>query len=158
MPWQGWPQHVTSEKRIVVAVGLPGSGKSAYFARQGIQPISSDWLRSFLLGSEADQRHPEYVFSALRTLLRLRLLLGQSVTYIDATHLTRGERAGYFVLARRFGCVVDAIYFDVPIEVCVERNRQRNRRVPEEKLREMAARFEPPTSEEGFRHILVIHD
>ncbi|MFQ5816642.1 MAG: AAA family ATPase [Terriglobia bacterium] len=146
------------EKLIVVAVGLPAAGKSAYFARHGLQPLSSDWLRTVLLGDEADQRHREYIFSALRTLLRLRLLLGQPVSYVDATHLTRRERAGYFALARRFGSAIEALYFDVPLEVCLERNRQRRRRVPDDKLREMAARLEPPSVEEGFRRVVVVQE
>lgn len=151
------------EKLIVLAVGLPGSGKSTYFARQGIRPLSSDRLREWLLGEETDQSHPEYIFSALRTLLRLRLLVGHPTTYVDATNLTRRarfgrERASYFVLARRFGYAVDALYFDVPLEVCLARNRQRSRQVAEEKIREMAARLEPPQLDEGFRHVIVLHD
>ena len=146
------------EKVIVLAVGLPGCGKSAFFARHGIRPLSSDRLREWLLGDETDQRYPQHVFSGLRYLLRLRLLTGQRVTYVDATNLTRRERAGYFAIARRFGCCVEVLYFDVPLEVCLARNRRRPRQVPEEKIREMAARLEPPHPEEGFRRITVLRD
>lgn len=147
---------VCRERLIVLAIGLPGSGKSAYFARQGMAALSSDRLRQWLLGDETNQSFPEYIFSALRYLLRLRLLIGQPITYIDATNLTRRERAGYFALARRFGCAVEALYFDVPLEVCLARNRQRPRQVPEEKIREMAQRLEPPQPDEGFRRITVL--
>jgi len=148
----------SSEKLIVLAVGLPGCGKSFYFARHGIRPLSSDRLREWLLGDETDQRYPQHVFSGLCYLLRLRLLIGQPVTYVDATNLTRRERASYFVIAHRFGCSVEALYFDVPLEVCLAHNRRRPRQVPEEKIREMAARLEPPQPEEGFRRITVLRE
>lgn len=147
-----------TEPVVVLAIGLPGCGKSTYFARQGIPALSSDGLREWLLGGETNQSFPEYVFSALRSLLRLRLLIGQRETYIDATNLTRRERAGYFALARRFGAAVEALYFDVPLAVCLARNRRRPRQVPEEKIREMAARLEAPRPEEGFRRITVLRE
>jgi predicted kinase len=157
MPADASARH-PAEPVIVVAIGLPGSGKSTYFSRQGIQPLSSDRLREWLLGDEADQRFPEYVFSALRYLLRMRLLIGHRVTYIDATNLTRRERAAYFTLARRFGCAVEALYFDVPLDLCLARNRLRPRQVPEEKVRQMAERLEPPSAAEGFRRITVLRE
>lgn len=146
----------TAQPVVVLAIGLPGSGKSAYFARQGIQPLTSDRLREWLLGDETNQNFPQHVFSALRYLLRLRLLIGQPLTYIDATNLTRRERSAYFTIARNFGGVIEALYFDVPLGMCLARNRQRPRPVPEEKIREMAGRLEPPRPDEGFRRVVVL--
>lgn len=143
-------------KRIVLAIGLPGSGKSAWLARRGIVPLSSDLLRQLLFDDPADQRLPHFVFEALRDLLRLRLLAGRRVTYIDATNITRHDRRHFFAIARKFGCAVDAIFFDVPVEVCLEHNLRRPRRVPEAAILRMARRMEPPTPEEGFRRISVI--
>jgi predicted kinase len=146
----------TPAKRIVLAIGLPGSGKSAYFARQGITPLSSDLLRKLLWGEETDQRLPHFVFGALRYLLRLRLMAGARVTFVDATNITRRDRRHFFRLAEQFGCAVDALYFDTPLEMCLERNRRRPRRVPEAAVRRMAARLQPPTRAEGFRRIVVV--
>jgi len=143
-------------KRIVLAIGLPGSGKSAYLARRGITALSSDFLRKLLFDNPADQRLPHLVFGALRHLLRLRLLAGRRVSYVDATNLTRADRRHFFRIAEQFSCVVDAIYFDVPLEECLERNRRRSRRVPDEALRRMAGKLEPPTLAEGFRRIIVV--
>lgn len=143
-------------KRIVMAIGLPGSGKSTYFARKGIVPLSSDLLRQLLYDDPADQRLPHFVFDALRHLLRLRLMAGQRVTYVDATNLARRDRAHFFRIAQRFGGVVDALYFDVPLEVCLECNRRRPRAVPEAALRRMARQLEPPAPQEGFRRIFTV--
>lgn len=143
-------------KRIVLAIGLPGAGKSAWFAARGITPLSSDRLRELLWDDPADQRLPNFVFDALRHLLRLRLLGGMRTSYVDAVNLTRADRRHFFALARNFGCVVDALWFDTPVEECLRRNRQRPRRVPEEAILNMARRLQPPTREEGFRRIVRI--
>lgn len=142
--------------RIVLTVGLPGSGKSTYLRARGIEPLSSDSLRHLLADSPEDQTIHVRVFAALRYLLRQRLAIGRPVSYVDATHLTPAERAPYRPIAEAFGCDLEALYFDVPLEVCLARNRARSRVVPEEAMAAMAARLVPPSEEEGFARITVI--
>lgn len=147
-----------AKQRIVLLVGLPGSGKSRWLARQGIVPLSSDAVRELLADDPTDQTIHARVFATLRYLLRQRLAIGRPVTYIDATHLTRSDRKPYVQIAEWYGCDLEAVFFDVPVEVCLERNRGRTRVVPPEAIRTLAAKLVAPTTEEGFARVDVVRE
>jgi predicted kinase len=141
--------------RIVVLVGLPGSGKSTYLERMGVRGLASDTIRGLLADDERDQTIHERVFQTLRYLLRQRLAIGRPVTYIDATNLRPEERRPYLEMGQQFGCDVEAVFFDVPPAVCRERNARRDRVVPEDALAKMAAKLVAPAVEEGFVKVTV---
>lgn len=139
--------------KIVVVAGLPGSGKSTYLANLGINPLSSDAIRKQLADDEKDQSIHGRVFATLRYLLQQRIELHRPVTYIDATNLTRRDRRPYIEMARAANVQIEAIYFDVPLAVCLERNASRARMVPPNSIELMAARLIPPSQAEGFDRV-----
>jgi predicted kinase len=47
---------------VVLAIGLPGSGKSSWFKRHDIRPLSSDLLRELLFDDAQEQRFQDLVF------------------------------------------------------------------------------------------------
>src|SRR5579871_1098179 len=141
---------------VVLAIGLPGSGKTTWFKRRGVTPLSSDMLRSILFDDITEQRYQGLVFSTLRSLLRARLIARMPWNYVDATNLSAHERRQWIKMAASFGYDVQAVFFDVPLEVCLERNSKRDRPVSEEVMHKMAERLRPPVFKEGFDKITVV--
>jgi predicted kinase len=117
---------------VVLAIGLPGSGKTTWYKRRGVTPLSSDLLRTLLFDDITEQRYQGLVFSTLRSLLRARLIAKMPWNYVDA------------------------VFFDVPLAVCMERNSKRERVVTDEVMQKMAERLRPPTFKEGFEKITVV--
>jgi predicted kinase len=141
---------------VVLAIGLPGSGKSSWFKRHNVAPLSSDMMRSLLFDDIREQRFQDLVFSNLRSMLKARLIAKRPMNYVDATNLTPQERQHWIKLAKDYGYEVQAVFFDVPLEVCIERHQRRDRVVPEDVMRRMAAKLKPPAFEEGFAKITVV--
>ena len=141
---------------MILAIGLPGSGKSSWFKRHNITPLSSDLIRALLFDDPTEQRFQDLVFSNLRSMLRARLVARRPLNYVDATNLTPHDRHSWIKLAKDFGYEVQAVYCDVPLEVCLERNARRPRVVEDDVMRKMAAKLKPPAFEEGFSKITVV--
>ena len=136
----------------MLLIGLPGSGKSTWAAgKPGV--LSSDALRRLLADDPDNQTIHARVFRVLRFLLKHRLELKRPVTYVDATNLTPLERRPYIKLAGQFDAEIEAVFFDVPADECIQRNQTRERIVPAEVIRTMAKRLVPPDLKEGFSSV-----
>jgi len=115
---------------LVVLIGAAGSGKSAFAARH-LPPeavISSDQLRARLGKDEADQNVNEVVFERLLHAVDDRLGAAW-LTVVDATNTDWMRRSELIRSARRHGRPPVAIAFDLPLEICLARNRARARQV-----------------------------
>jgi predicted kinase len=145
-----------SKGTVVLAIGLPGSGKSSWFKRHNIHPLSSDLLRELLFDDAQEQRFQDLVFSNLRSMLKARLVARRPMNYVDATNLTPHDRSSWIKLAKDYGYDVQGVFFDVPLEVCMERHQRRGRAIPEDIMRKMAGKLKAPTFEEGFSKITVV--
>ena len=156
----GRSQQVAQSAQPTQAPSLPRKepprDSLSLFKRHNILPLSSDMVRILLFDDVTEQRYQDLVFSTLRSMLRARLLSKRPWNYLDATNLSPHERRSWIKLAHDFGYEAHAVFFDVPPEVCIERNRRRERNVPEDVMLRMANKLRPPKFEEGFAKITVV--
>lgn len=144
------------EQRVLILIGLPGSGKSTWARAQGVEPLSSDELRRLLKDDATDQSIHRLVFKLLRDLLRLRLQLGAKLSIVDATNILAVQRRPFIKIAEWFGARPEAVYFDIPPATCHQRNQARSRIVPVQAIEAMAAKLVPPSFAEGFTAITIV--
>ena len=137
--------------KVYVMCGLPGSGKTT-IARQiaadlDAVVIASDSIREELYGDESVQGNPSVVFDTLYS--RAHAAIDDNLSVIlDATNVKKRDRARVF---QEFpDNEIAAFVINTPVEVCKQRNGERERVVPEYVIDRMAKSFELPTREEGF--------
>jgi len=117
------------ELSLVALVGPSGCGKST-FARKHFKPteiLSSDYCRGLVSDDESNQAATVDAFEVLHFIAAKRLAAGKLVV-VDATNVQADSRKPIIALARRYHCLPVAIVFDVPENLCHERDRQRTDR------------------------------
>jgi len=117
---------VIPELSFVVLIGPSGSGKST-FARRHFRPteiLGSDTFRGLVSDDENEPTATEDAFEALYSVARKRLRRGR-LTVLDATNVQPESRKKAVAVAREFERLPIAIVFDLPEQVCNERNRSR---------------------------------
>jgi len=120
---------------VVVLVGPGASGKTtwaaAHFPPDSI--VSSDRLRAAVGAGEDDVTASTDAFEVLERIVAMRLAR-RLPTVIDTLGLDRERRLGWLRVARDSGMPCVAVAFDVPAQVCRERNRGRAKRIPADAL------------------------
>jgi len=146
---------------MVVLIGASGAGKSTFAGRHfaATEILSSDAMRAAVADDAEDQTATDAAFELLHTALGLRLAR-RRLTVVDATNVEAWARGRLLAVARRHGRPAAAIVFDLPLEVCLERNLLRgDRRLPEAAIRRQHARMRASLKAlagEGFEPVWVI--
>lgn len=145
--------------KLILLVGIPGSGKTTYakkYTEEYINTIhlSSDKIREELWGNEAIQGDNNEVFSLMQSRAIEALNNGQSVIY-DATNVTRKDRSYIIALCPKF-TKIEAHIIWATIETCIKRDAVRERTVGKEVIDKMLKRFQAPYYDEGIDEIKII--
>lgn len=152
-----------SKPILIILVGIPGSGKSTYAKKYihthkncytGIIHLSSDSIRKELYGDESIQGNPEEVFALMRERTLIALNNGQSVLY-DATSMTRKSRENIINVCPKFVRIECHVIWQ-SIDICIERDANRNRTVGKDIIDRMVKTFQCPYYDEGIDEIKII--
>jgi predicted kinase len=142
---------------VYVLIGAPACGKTQWALRNarplGASILSVDIVRDEVRRSGGDPFDGDRIFGELEQRLCAQLATGTSVV-VDATHWQRAYRAYAVRAARATGAQAIAVWFDVPLDVCLARNATRMgsspglRREEPDTIRRIHAGLEPPAPDE----------
>lgn len=142
--------------------GPAACGKSSFAARHFLptQVVSSDHCRALVSDDPTNQGVSGHAFELMHFIIEKRLYLSR-VTVADATNLKREDRKAVTKIARWYNFSTAAIIFNIPLDVCLARNRARDRVVPEEAL---VAQYDllmntlQTINREGFNYVYVLDE
>lgn len=139
---------------VTMLSGLPGSGKDTWIAKHGsdLSVMSLDDLRTEMGVSPTDNQGQ--VVQAARERCREYLRTGESFAF-NATNLQRETRQRWIDLFSNYKARIRIVYVEPPFEVIVKQNRDRDSSIPENVIRRLATRYEPPTMWEAHDVVLV---
>ena len=144
--------------KFIMLIGVPGSGKSTYAKKISekykIKILSSDSIRKELYGSEEIQKDNWKVFEKLNKIAINSLNNGESVIY-DATNINMKRRI--HLLNSLPICEKRCIIFISSLELCIERQNFRDRKVPNYVIEKQIKSFQVPYFYEGWDYIDIIN-
>ena len=134
-------------KQLVLLLGIPGSGKSTLAQRlseKGHKVLNADSIRQELWGDAADQRDQNKVFEIFFQRMDEFMKADENIV-IDNINTNPRHREEIISRARKNNYSdIQLWVLDVPLETCLERNRSRERQVPEDIVAKMHATLNGP--------------
>lgn len=144
---------------LIVLCGLPGSGKSTYakyLTESGhFECVSTDQIRKRFYGNENTQGNSKDVFTTAFFHLQTYGLIKKNCVF-DATNITPQARRKVIEKCRPYYDLIICKYINTPLDICLQRNSQRERVVPKEVILRMHHNFTMPSREEGFDYVDTI--
>jgi len=144
---------------FIMMVGLPGSGKSTYAEKIAEESdaiiCSSDMIRKELYGDVNSQDKNVVVFLTLHRRIKEHLSNGRNVIY-DATNISSKRRRAFLKELERIVCIKKCVIMATPFEECLEKNKQRDRVIPEDVICKMYKNWNTPYWFEGWNEIKIV--
>ena len=149
--------------KLVVLSGVPGSGKS-YFSRLlrkkkvgHVYIISSDALRDLVTGCQRNLSEEDLMWKMFYDLAKVYSADKRGIVVLDATNRSTRFRIDAVRDLKSYFNEADLVLFDIPKEVVLKQNLEREFPIPEVILEEYYDNFVPPQKEdhEFFNHVYV---
>ena len=144
--------------KLFVLVGICGSGKS-YKAQELAQEynaeiFSSDALREALFGDVNHQADNNKLFIELHRRIN-DCLRSSKIAIYDACNISYKRRMAFIQELKNIPCEKICILMATPYEECLKRNKERDRKAPEEVIKRMYMNISIPYVYEGWDNIIV---
>ena len=138
-----WAPHEEYRCTVVLMSGLPGAGKDTWLRRHRptLPVVSLDDVREELDVDPTDEQGR--VIQLARERCRERLRAGEDFAF-NATNLTAQMRRRWVDLFVDYGARVEIVYLEPPVATVLQRNRERERSVPERVIWRLLDRLEVP--------------
>lgn len=156
--------QMTSQKKVIILSAISLSGKTTYTNRlikeKDYYVIHPDNLRKKVTGDEGDISKDSYIWSQLVPAEFVIALINENKDIIfDATQLNKKTRAQTIKTIRDIdkNIKIECHYIEPNLELSKERNKVRERKLPEYVLDSQFAKWQIPTLEEGFTKIVKIN-
>lgn len=141
-----------SGKVMTLTVGMPASGKTTWALKAGFDVcICLDDCREQLWGSPEIQGGHGGIAALLeleKDEIRKALEAEKSIV-IHNTYPLRAYREPVIGMGREAGYRIQIVYFDIPLDECRRRNKNRPTPVPDDVLDDYAQNIEPPEAGEA---------
>ncbi len=150
------------ELSLVVLIGASGAGKSTFARKhfQNFEIISSDFCRGLVSNDENNQSASKEASDVLHYIVAKRLAFGK-LTVVDAINVYPENRKELVQLARQYHFFPVAIAFNLPEELCHQRNQQRPDRQFGPHIIHRHAHFLQRSlkglEREGFRYVYILN-
>ena len=149
--------------KLVVLSGVPGSGKS-YFSKAlrkkkigHVYIVSSDALRDLVTGNQQNLSEETLMWKMFYELAKVYSADPNGIVVLDATNRSTEYRINSVKELKSHFDEADLVIFDIPKEVVLKQNLEREFPVPEQVIEDYFSHFELPKKEdyEFFTNVFV---
>lgn len=149
--------------KLVVLSGVPGSGKS-YFSKAlrkkkvgHVYIVSSDALRDLVTGNQQNLSEETLMWKMFYELAKVYSADPNGIVVLDATNRSTEYRINSVKELKSHFDEADLVIFDIPKEVVLKQNLEREFPVPESVIEDYFSYFELPKKEdyEFFTNVFV---
>ena len=137
-----------------VISGIPGSGKTTLAYKLAEQNNAALHSYDALPGANTKSSMDGSVKRIWLQAIHDDLQSGKSVV-CDKLNLTVNDRKEILSVIEDIQCEKILYVTEVPLDVCLQRNRERQARLPDFVIEQAAQKFEAPTIDEGWDDIII---